>query len=97
MPLLRCQEVPGKLDKLHLPSLDYFATAAESSSENSRCFNTDKERPICLEAECDEAYNIVRVTVAGRDIFCEHTGQKHLIPETDVTIECPDIKMMCPE
>ena len=97
MYLIRCQEVPGKIVKQLLPQLDYFATLAESSSENSRCFNTDKQRPICLEAECDEAYNIVRVVAAGREFFCEFTGQKHLIPDTDVTIECPDIKLMCPE
>lgn len=92
-----CQEVPGRLEKLRIPQLDYFATAAESSEENSRCFNTDKERPICLEAECDASNQVLNVKVAGRDLTCETEGQKHLIPGTSVTFECPNIRHICPD
>jgi len=91
-----CQEVPGRLEKMVIPPLGYFASAAESSGENSRCFNTDKERPICLEAECDAKNYVLNVKVAGRDLICNSAGQKHLIPATDVTFECPDIKHICP-
>lgn len=91
-----CQEVPGRLEKLLLPHLDYFATTQESSEETSLCFNTDKARPICLDAECDESRNVLLVKVAGRDLICEYAGQSHLIPETDVTFECPDITLLCP-
>lgn len=86
-----------RLEKLLIPQLDYFATAAESSEESSRCFNTDKARPICLRAECDKENLALNVRVAGRDLICNVTKQTHLIPETDVTFECPDIRHICPE
>jgi hypothetical protein len=80
-----------------LPQLDYFATSAESSGENSKCFNTDQARPICLEAECDEANYALNVRVAGREFTCDSSGGKHVIPLTDVTFYCPDLKMICPK
>jgi len=39
---------------------------------------------------------VLNVKVAGRDLTCDSVGQTHLIPETDVTFECPDIKHICP-
>jgi len=92
-----CQEVPGRLEKLLLPQLEYFATAVESSAENSRCFNTDRDRPICLEAECDGVNQVLNVKVAGRDLTCDSDGQTHLILGTNVTFECPNIMFMCPD
>jgi len=92
-----CKEVPVKLDEMKLPILDYFATAAESDSDNSRCFNTDQERPVCLEAECDEVNHVLSVKVAGRELLCSYDGQTHLIPGTSVTFECPKLAIICPE
>jgi hypothetical protein len=92
-----CKEVPGKLDQMKLPILDYFATAAESDSDNSRCFNTDQERPVCLEAECDEVNHVLSVKVAGRELLCSYDGQTHLIPGTSITFECPKLAVVCPE
>lgn len=92
-----CKQVPGKLDQMKLPILDYFATAAESDSDNSRCFNTDQQRPVCLEAECDEINHVLNVKVAGRELLCSYEGQTHLIPDTDVTFKCPKLAIICPE
>lgn len=86
----------GRLEKLLIPQLEYFTTLAESSAQNSMCFNTDKARPACLEAECNEATYTLNVRVAGRDLVCESDGQTHLIPETDTTFTCPNITMACP-
>ena len=95
--LIRCQEVPDQLEKFLLPQLDYFATAAESSDRNSMCFNTDKARPICLEAECDEANYVLNVKVGGQEFVCDSVRQTHLVPGTDTTFECPNILQVCPE
>ena len=92
-----CKNVPGKLEQMKLPILDYFASAAESDSDNSRCFNTDQERPVCLEASCDDINHVLNVKVAGRELLCSYDGQKHLIPDTSVTFECPKLAIICPE
>ena len=92
-----CKQVPGKLEQMKLPILDYFATAGESDSDNSRCFNTDQQRPVCLEAECDEVNHVLNVKVAGRELVCSYDGQTHLIPDTDVTFQCPKLAIICPE
>ncbi|KAL7447590.1 hypothetical protein ACHAXS_013072 [Conticribra weissflogii] len=92
-----CQEVPGRLEKLLLPQLEYFATEVESSAYNARCFNTDAARPICLEAECDDTNFLVNVKVGTETLTCYFDGQTHLIPGTDVTFECPKIALICPK
>ena len=60
------------------------------------CFNTDKARPICLEAECDETAYSLHVRAAGSDLVCNSEGQTHLIPQTDVTFTCPNLLSICP-
>jgi len=92
-----CKQVPGKLEQMKLPILDYFATAAESDSDSSRCFNTDQQRPVCLEAECDAVNHVLNVKVAGRELLCSYDGQTHLIPDTGVTFECPKLAIVCPD
>jgi len=97
MEMANCKEVPEQLEQLKLPQLDYFATAAESNEENSRCFNTDQARPICLEVKCDEVSYQVNVIVAGRNMTCDFGGQAYLIPDTNVTFFCPQLSLICPE
>lgn len=92
-----CKQVPGKLEQMKLPIIDYFATAAESDSDSARCFNTNQERPVCLEAECDEVNHVLTVKVAGRELLCSYEGQTHLIPDTAVTFVCPKLAVVCPE
>ena len=92
-----CQEVPGKLEEMLLPQLEYFAQLAESSEYSSRCFNTDSTRPICLDVECDDTNYVMHVKAAGQDLTCSFDGQTHLIPGTGITFECPKIALMCPK
>ena len=93
-----CKQIPQKLEQMKLPILDYFATAAEEyESDNSLCFNTDQQRPVCLEAVCDESNHVLSVIVAGRELLCSYDGQTHLIPGTDVTFTCPKLAVVCPE
>lgn len=97
LPLMLATFRIEQLEQLKLPQLDYFATAAESNEENSRCFNTDQARPICLEVKCDEVSYQVNVIVAGRNMTCDFGGQAHLIPDTNVTFFCPQLSSICPE
>lgn len=68
----------------------------ESFEESSRCFETDANVPVCLEAVCNPEDKTLSIIVQGKVFYCAFHGQ---VINVDVgfSVICPRIAAVCPE
>jgi len=84
----RREPVVGKLQKL----------SVESFTETSRCYNSNFQRPLCMETICNERKHMVQAKFSdGSLISCQNDGQKIAVPNTSYTFECPRLADICPD
>jgi len=71
----------------------------EHFGPQSRCFNSNNARPLCLKSSCDEELGVIWVHVGQNSVKCEHDGQVLDIEVLGklVQIECPKKAVLCPD
>lgn len=71
----------------------------ETFGETSRCYETNKNEPLCLETFCNPELHKIQVIVHDTTITCEFDGQMHQLPFADTghEFECPRFAVTCPE
>lgn len=76
---------------------------AEKFGDNSRCFESNYGRPLCLEAYCDNIENAIIIKLGDEEITCSYEGEEIGLPESIeavegiTTIKCPKKAVFCPE
>ena len=79
------------------------AFEAEKFGDNSRCFESNYGRPLCLEAYCDNIENAIIIKLGDKEVTCSYEGEEIEIPESIesaegiTTIKCPPKAVFCPE
>ena len=68
----------------------------ETYEENSKCYETDANVPVCLETICNPKDKTMSVVVNGKSFYCAYHGQKINI-EAGYSITCPRIASVCPD
>ena len=68
----------------------------ETYEENSKCYETDANVPVCLETICNPKDKTMSVVVNGKSFYCAYHGQKINI-EAGYSIICPRIAAVCPD
>ena len=73
--------------------------AEESFGGESKCFNSNYDRPLCLKSYCDEELGVIWVNFGQIKFKCQYDGQKIdvNITGTNFLIECPKKAVLCPE
>ncbi len=71
----------------------------ENFGKESRCFNTDFGRPLCLKSFCDPKLGAIWVKFGEASFKCEYDGQMINVDigGKSVDIECPKKAVFCPE
>ena len=70
---------------------------AETFSSRSRCFNSDYDRPMCLDTICDRDLRKVRIFMNGESKTCTEDGEEVPVPGTEYKVTCPPLAVMCPD
>ena len=72
----------------------------EYFGDDSRCYETNLARPICMHTYCDEVAHKVNVLINNRDVVvCENEGDWMKIPglAESSKFQCPPLAVVCPE
>lgn len=71
----------------------------ESFGSESKCFNSDFGKPLCLTSYCDFKVGSIRVKFGESSFRCEYDGQKVSVESSGRTIqiECPKRAVLCPD
>ena len=68
----------------------------ESFQDNSRCYETDANVPVCLETVCNSKDKMLSVVVNGKSFYCAHDGQVINV-DAGYSVICPRIAAVCPD
>ena len=71
----------------------------EHFGKNSKCFNSNIGRPLCLDSFCDEELGVIWVRFGQNEFKCEHDDQIAIINISgiDTQLQCPKKAVMCPD
>lgn len=70
----------------------------EHFGSDSRCIDTNLERPLCLKFQCNAQRRKAVVSVGNEDIVCENDGDMMEIPGIpDGRLRCPRFEIICPQ
>jgi hypothetical protein len=70
--------------------------AGESFEENSRCFETDSNIPVCLETMCNPVDRTLSFVVNGKRFYCSYDGEMINV-NVGYSVVCPRIAVVCPD
>lgn len=93
----------GEANEIHCNNPDLgieaFTYNVERFGENSRCFDTSFERPLCFQAFCNEGRSALEIVFGGGIIrTCLFDGQQIEIPELlGQVLTCPRLAQVCPD
>ncbi|KAL3806928.1 hypothetical protein ACHAXA_006643 [Cyclostephanos tholiformis] len=68
----------------------------ESFEENSRCFETDSNIPVCLETICNPVDRSLSFVVNGKHFYCSYYGEVINV-YVGYSVFCPRIAVVCPD
>jgi len=91
---LRAKNLISCSSKTHW--IHHSSLRGESFDENSRCYETDSEVPVCLETVCNADDKSLGVVVQGKMFRCSYYGQEINIG-LGYSIFCPRIAVVCPQ
>lgn len=74
-----------------------FEYLGEKFSEDSKCFNTDDNRSLCLIANCNFESKALEITIGDETLVCDRDFDLKKIPGSDINVECPRIAQICPD
>eukprot|EP00957_Ditylum_brightwellii_P149092 11352585-Ditylum_brightwellii.AAC.1 len=72
----------------------------ETFGANSKCFNTNLNRPLCMKYRCNADQNKVQVVISGSQVVtCPYDGAMMNLDglNVDAKFECPKLATVCPE
>eukprot|EP00957_Ditylum_brightwellii_P015836 1192620-Ditylum_brightwellii.AAC.1 len=84
------------------PALNAIINAAgvETFGANSKCFNTNLDRPLCMKYYCNAEQKKVQVVISDSQVvICPRDGAIMNLPWIDeyATFECPKLATICPD
>lgn len=74
-----------------------FQNIGEKFSPDSKCFNTDDNRALCIEALCNYDSKVLEISIGDELLICDKDFDLKKIPGSKVNIECPRIAQVCPD
>ena len=90
MPCVGIDEYMSKV-----PKLSGTFHAMENSGKESKCFESNINRPLCLQTKCDAKFNTVKFFVQNKEYTC-HQDDQTIEIASDVVIRCPRLASICP-
>ena len=72
---------------------------AEYFGEDSKCYETDIGRPMCMKTLCDERSYKVKVVIDTHIMTCNNDGDwmEVMSENKKLRFQCPPIAVVCPE
>lgn len=78
-----------------VPKLSGNLHSIEHSGKQSKCFESNNKRPLCLQTKCDKKSNTVKFYVDNKEYTCLQDDQAIEIA-SNVVIRCPRLASICP-
>ena len=87
---MRTSSIVSCIDKTNSPALQ-----GEVFSDNSRCFETNVPKSVCLETYCNSIDSKIDIIVDGNVHQCDYEGHEVDL-DLGYSVKCPRLAIVCP-